>query len=304
MLARELSPYLLQHAHNPVAWRPWSSDAFEEAARRDVPVLVSIGYSACHWCHVMERESFEDPATAERMNRALVCIKVDREERPDIDALYMEYVQRLTGRGGWPLNVFVTPKGAPFFGGTYFPPEPHRGMPSWLEVVQAVVDAYRERKERILERTEDLSRELSTTARSSDESPSDAQVREGISQRIAALDPVWGGFPGAPKFPPHAFLSLCLSLPGLSKDEESLLKTTLDRMAAGGIRDHVEGGFSRYSTDETWTVPHFEKMLYDNALLLGSYVRGWRRTPQHETGLRWLFERVVRGIVGLSLIHI
>ncbi|MEK7392579.1 MAG: thioredoxin domain-containing protein [Fibrobacterota bacterium] len=274
LLIDELSPYLLQHAHNPVDWRPWSDEAFAEAARRDVPVLISIGYSACHWCHVMEHESFSDIATAQEMNAKLICIKVDREERPDIDAVYMEYVQRLSGRGGWPLNVFVTPSKVPFYGGTYFPPSRRGGMPSWLEIVDGVCDGFRREKERIESNAADLARELSgRSEQRTDRFPETAEVREGLSKQILSLDPVWGGFPGAPKFPPHSFLSSCLSEPKLGEDEIRQIGVSLDRIAQGGIRDHVGGGFARYSTDDKWIVPHFEKMLYDNAQLLGVYAQ-------------------------------
>lgn len=271
-LSGELSPYLLQHAHNPVAWQPWSDEAFAEAKRRDVPVLVSIGYSACHWCHVMEHESFADKTTADHMNANMVCIKVDREERPDIDALYMEYLQRSSGHGGWPLNVFVTPERIPFYGGTYFPPRRRGGMPSWSEVVDGVCAAYQREKDNIQAKAEALAQELSADSRTeSKRGPSAQEIEAGISRHILSLDPVWGGFPGAPKFPPHSFLSMCLAKAIGSPDQERLLRLTLDRIGQGGIRDHVGGGFARYSTDEQWIVPHFEKMLYDNAQLLGIY---------------------------------
>ncbi|MBK8800526.1 MAG: thioredoxin domain-containing protein [Fibrobacteres bacterium] len=273
-LAGELSPYLLQHAHNPVAWQPWSDEAFAEAARRDVPVLVSIGYSACHWCHVMEHESFADESTAQHMNANLVCIKVDREERPDIDALHMEYLQRLSGHGGWPLNVFVTPERVPFYGGTYFPPHRRGGMPSWLEVVDGVCAAYQREKGRIQSKAQDLAEELSTGSPSEAKPlPPAQEIEAGITRHILSTDPVWGGFPGAPKFPPHSFLAMCLAREIGSPQEAGLLRLSLDRIGQGGIRDHVGGGFARYSTDEHWIVPHFEKMLYDNAQLLGIYAQ-------------------------------
>ncbi len=272
-LIHELSPYLLQHAHNPVDWRPWSPEAFAEAARREVPVLVSIGYSACHWCHVMEHESFVDQATANVMNEHLVCIKVDREERPDIDALYMEYVQRLTGRGGWPLNVFVTPQMVPFYGGTYFPPSRRGGMPSWLEIVEGVGEGYRREKGQIMSQAGDLAKELSSRKGTEGGFPDPGEVQAGLTRQILSLDPVWGGFPGAPKFPPHSFLAASLAHPGLKEAEIQRLKVSLDRIGQGGIRDHVGGGFARYSTDEHWIVPHFEKMLYDNAQLVGVYAQ-------------------------------
>jgi len=273
-LASELSPYLLQHATNPVDWWPWCDEAFAEAARRDVPVLVSIGYSACHWCHVMEHESFSDAATAAHMNANLVCIKVDREERPDIDAGYMEFVQRLSGHGGWPLNVFVTPEKIPFWGGTYFPPSRRGMMPSWLEVVDGVCDGFRREGARIRSNADALAKELAGSHMAgSDEFPGVEEVESGLSKQILSLDPVWGGFPGAPKFPPHGFLGASMAKGGHSEAEAKALRTTLDRIAQGGIRDHVGGGFARYSTDDKWLVPHFEKMLYDNAQLLAVYAQ-------------------------------
>jgi len=273
-LAGELSPYLLQHAHNPVAWQPWSPEVFAEAASRDVPVLVSIGYSACHWCHVMERESFEDAATAAWMNDHLVCVKVDREERPDLDALYMDYVVAMRGQGGWPLNVFVSPERIPIWGGTYFPPSPRGGMPSWLDVCAAISKGWAQEKDRIRDGAEDLAWRLSGSSRLEIGAiPSTEELRAGMSRQILSMDPVWGGFPGAPKFPPHAFLATALSEPDLTDPERDRLAVALDRMALGGIRDHVGGGFCRYSTDDKWLVPHFEKMLYDNAQLLPVYAR-------------------------------
>jgi hypothetical protein len=273
-LAGELSPYLLQHAHNPVDWRPWSPEAFAEAAMRDVPVLVSIGYSACHWCHVMERESFENADTARWMNEHLVCVKVDREERPDLDALHMDYVVAMRGQGGWPLNVFVSPERIPIWGGTYFPPAARGGMPSWLDVCAAISQGWAQEKDKIRQGADDLALRLSGISRlESGEVPSQALLRDAIEKQILSMDPVWGGFPGAPKFPPHAFLATALREPDLSPPQWEHLAVTLDRMALGGIRDHVGGGFCRYSTDERWLVPHFEKMLYDNAQLLPVYAR-------------------------------
>ncbi len=272
LLAGELSPYLLQHAHNPVDWRPWGDEAFAEAAMRDVPVLVSIGYSACHWCHVMEHESFEDPQTARTMNDLLVCVKVDREERPDLDALYMDYVTAMRGHGGWPLNVFVSPERIPFWGGTYFPPVGRQGMPSWLEVCAAIAKGWAEEKDRIRQGANELAARLSGASRLEiGVIPSQQALREATSRQILSMDHVWGGFPGAPKFPPHAFLSTALEVPDLGPAERDRISVALDRMALGGVRDHVGGGFFRYSTDEHWLVPHFEKMLYDNAQLLPVY---------------------------------
>jgi uncharacterized protein YyaL (SSP411 family) len=288
-LGQELSPYLLQHARNPVDWWPWCDEAFEEARRRDVPVLVSIGYSACHWCHVMERESFEDAETAAAMNDRLVCIKVDREERPDVDALHMEFVHRAGGRRGWPLNVFVTPGRIPFHGGTYFPPRRHGPMPAWLDVVDGVARAYAENKERIEASGADIAGALRERhEEAADSLPGAADLRRGVGKQILSLDPAWGGFPGAPKFPPHGFLRTALAQPNLEAREEAMLRTSLDRIARGGIRDHVAGGFARYSTDEHWVVPHFEKMLYDNAQFLWNYAEAharWKH-PSHARTVR------------------
>ncbi len=272
-LARESSPYLLQHAENPVDWRPWGDEAFAAAAERDVPVLVSIGYSSCHWCHVMERESFEDPATAHVMNDGFVCVKVDREERPDVDALYMEAVQGMTGRGGWPLNVFVTPEQIPFYGGTYFPPEPRHGLPSWTQVLQAISASWRENGEEIREGADRLREQLTGAARLE---PRGEPVREqdlehAVENLRASYDPVNGGFGPAPKFPQASVLEFLLL-----RGELEIAGATLEKIASGGIDDQLAGGFARYSVDASWTVPHFEKMLYDNALLGRAYLHAWQ----------------------------
>jgi uncharacterized protein YyaL (SSP411 family) len=272
-LAQETSPYLLQHAENPVDWVPWGEGAFAEAARRNVPVLVSIGYSSCHWCHVMERESFEDPATAAVMNEQFVCVKVDREERPDVDALYMEAVQGMTGRGGWPLNVFLTPEQIPFYGGTYFPPDARHGMPAWTQVLQAIAESWRENGEQIRAGGDRLREQLSGATRLS---PTAGPVTEEALQRAVenlrqTFDPRHGGFGGAPKFPQASALEFLLL-----RGEREMVEQTLRQMAAGGIHDQLGGGFSRYSVDGAWTVPHFEKMLYDNALLARVYLHAWQ----------------------------
>jgi uncharacterized protein YyaL (SSP411 family) len=272
-LAAETSPYLLQHKDNPVDWLPWGDEALRRARERDVPLLVSIGYSACHWCHVMERESFEDPETAALMNERFVCVKVDREERPDVDAVCMEAVQTMTGHGGWPLNVFLTPEQVPFFGGTYFPPEPRHGMPDWRAVLRAVTHAWDERREEIRAQGDRMAARLAGSAMIE---PSQNPLREeAVQQAIAAargqFDSVNGGFGSAPKFPPHSVLELLLRT-----GEERMALQTLRSMASGGIHDQVGGGFARYSVDATWTVPHFEKMLYDNALLARAYLHGWQ----------------------------
>jgi uncharacterized protein len=270
-LAEETSPYLLQHQDNPVEWLPWGEEAKRLAAERDVPILLSIGYAACHWCHVMERESFEDVETAEYMNERFVPVKVDREERPDVDAIYMEAVQAMTGHGGWPMTVFLDPDGVPFYGGTYFPPEPRAGMPSFRMVMEAVLDAWANRREEIRSRAATTRERLGAVARIP---PAEGTLDHGIVERaILALrgqaDLQNGGFGSAPKFPPSSALDLLLS-----QGERPVVERTLDAMAAGGIYDQLGGGFARYSVDAVWLVPHFEKMLYDNALLARSYLRG------------------------------
>jgi len=292
-LADATSPYLRQHAANPVEWWPWCDEAFAEARERDVPVLVSVGYSACHWCHVMAHESFEDAAIAEAMNAQFVCVKVDREERPDVDSVLMQATVALTGQGGWPMHVFVTPDGHPFFAGTYFPPERRGGMPSFREVVDALGEAWRERRDEVLGSADAIVAQLATlNPVENAAAPRVADVLERLSEGFDALH---GGFGGAPKFPPFMVLDALL----VKGDPASLdmAQRTLELMARGGIHDQVGGGFHRYSVDAHWVVPHFEKMLYDNALGLGTYVRCWRRTPDHDAGLRGLFERVAYGIV-------
>jgi uncharacterized protein YyaL (SSP411 family) len=276
-LARETSPYLLQHAGNPVDWEPWGEEAFGRARAEGKPLLVSIGYSACHWCHVMERESFADEATAAVMNELFVNVKVDREERPDVDAVYMDAVVALTGQGGWPLTVFLTPDGEPFYGGTYFPPEPRHGMPSFRQVLRAVADAYRERPEDVAAQAEAL---VGALRRSADTEPSlepltEELLAEAESGLLSQVDPRWGGFGHAPKFPPASVLEFLLRRRALEP-----VRLTLDGMAAGGMYDLVGGGFHRYSVDAQWLVPHFEKMLYDNALLVPPYLHAWLLTGE------------------------
>jgi uncharacterized protein YyaL (SSP411 family) len=271
-LAQETSPYLRQHQDNPVDWLPWGETALARARELDRPLLVSIGYSACHWCHVMEHESFEDEATAAVMNASFVCVKVDREERPDIDAIYMEAVQTLTGQGGWPLNVFLTPDQEPFWGGTYFPPVPRHGMPSWPQVLEAIARAWGERRAEAVETGGRLAARLVGAAGlKPGAEPFDPGALDLAVARLAeTYDSRDGGFGGAPKFPPASTIGFLL---GRGETEMSL--GTLRAMASGGINDQVGGGFSRYSVDPTWTVPHFEKMLYDNALLGRAYLHGW-----------------------------
>ena len=277
-LAQETSPYLLQHADNPVDWFPWGDEAFAKARAEDKPVLLSVGYAACHWCHVMEHESFEDEATAALMNERFVNVKVDREERPDVDSLYMDAVVALTGHGGWPMTVFLTPGGEAFLGGTYYPPEPRHGLPSFRQVLTAVADAYRERRGDV---TRQASAILDAVRQSAELSPSTDPLTESmLGEATRALerqfDREWGGWGGAPKFPQASTLEFLLRM-HLRGDEEALamVTQTLDAMAAGGMYDIVGGGFHRYSVDREWLVPHFEKMLYDNALLAAVYLHGW-----------------------------
>ncbi len=272
-LAAESSPYLRQHANNPVDWLPWGPGALELAQERDVPLLVSIGYSSCHWCHVMERESFEDERTAQLMNERFVCVKVDREERPDVDALYMEAVQGMTGHGGWPLNVFLTPEGLPFYGGTYFPPQDRPGMPSFTQVLLAVSEAWGERGAEIRASGEQLRERLAGGAllRAAEESFDESSLDAAVQRLRASFDTVNGGFGGAPKFPQASVLEFLMA-----RGEREMSLYTLRSMAGGGIHDQVGGGFHRYAVDQTWTVPHFEKMLYDNALLARAYLHGFQ----------------------------
>jgi uncharacterized protein len=276
-LAQETSPYLLQHADNPVDWHPWGQEVLDRARSEQKPLLVSIGYSACHWCHVMERESFDDEATAAVMNELFVNVKVDREERPDVDAVYMDAVVALTGQGGWPLTVFLTPDGEPFYGGTYFPPEPRHGLPSFRQVLRAVADAYRERPEDVAKQAEALVGALrrSGEAEPSREPLTEALLSEAERALLSQLDPRWGGFGHAPKFPPASVLEFLLRRGALDS-----VRLTLDGMAAGGMYDLVGGGFHRYSVDAEWLVPHFEKMLYDNALLVPPYLHAWLLTGE------------------------
>jgi uncharacterized protein YyaL (SSP411 family) len=270
------SPYLLQHADNPVDWWPWSDEAFAEAKRRDVPVLLSIGYAACHWCHVMAHESFEDPATAELMNGLFVNIKVDREERPDVDAIYMEATQAMTGQGGWPMTVFMTPEGHPFYCGTYFP------TPQFHSLLQGVTQAWLERREDVVEQGQQVVRALTSRgpSLSGGEPPTAELLDRAVDVLRQSYDPVWGGFGGAPKFPPSMVLEFLLRHHARTGDAGSLemVAHTLEMMARGGMYDQLGGGFARYSVDENWVVPHFEKMLYDNALLARAYAHWWRST--------------------------
>ena len=286
-LAHETSPYLLQHAHNPVDWYPWSEEALERARREDKPILLSIGYAACHWCHVMERESFEDEATARIMNEHFVNVKVDREERPDLDAIYMSAVQAMTGHGGWPMTMFLTPEGVPFFGGTYFPPDDRMGMPSFRRVLAGVADAYRSRRDQVLRSGEQLAQiYLPATAAMRSTGALGPGMLERAWRSIAQrYDARQGGFEGAPKFPQTMALDFSLrywrrtgTAPALE-----IAAHSFRRMARGGIYDQVGGGFHRYAVDAVWLVPHFEKMLYDNALLTRLGVHLWQATGDAET---------------------
>jgi uncharacterized protein YyaL (SSP411 family) len=277
-LAQETSPYLLQHRDNPVDWYPWGEEALDRARDEDRPILLSVGYSACHWCHVMERESFEDPETAAYMNEHFVCVKVDREERPDVDALYMEAVQAMTGQGGWPMTVFLDPEGVPFYGGTYFPPDEGRGMPSFRMVMEAIVASFEGKREEIRERAEAIRSRLGAVGEiePDPELPSTAELEEAVRQLLAGADRRHGGFRGAPKFPPASALELLLTRGEPGGEALAVVEETLDAMLAGGIYDQIAGGFARYSVDAVWLVPHFEKMLYDNALLARAYLHGWQ----------------------------
>jgi len=282
-LAGETSPYLLQHADNPVDWYPWGEAALERARRENRPILLSIGYAACHWCHVMEHESFEDPETAELMNSLFVNIKVDREQRPDLDAIYMNAVVAFTqGHGGWPMTVFLTPEGEPFHGGTYYPPQPRMGMPAFRQVLEATAEAYRERPDDVARVAESVTGYLRSAGRLE---PTDEELRPQLLEEATrvlerGVDRTWGGFGTAPKFPPASAVEFLLRMSrrGVGDDPLGAATLTLDGMALGGMYDVLGGGFARYSVDAAWLVPHFEKMLYDNALLAGCYLHGWAVT--------------------------
>jgi uncharacterized protein YyaL (SSP411 family) len=282
-LAGESSPYLRQHRDNPVDWFPWGEEAFAEARRRDVPVLLSVGYSACHWCHVMAHESFEDDDTAALMNERFLNIKVDREERPDVDAVYMEATQAMTGSGGWPMTVVMTADGEPFFAGTYFPKVRRQGMPSFTEVLTAIDDAWRTRRGDLLEQAEKLTAALRQTTVFAGDSPGADLLAAAGPALLDAVDLARGGVGRAPKFPQTMSLDLLLRLHARQPDQRELLDAvtvSLDAMAAGGIYDHLGGGFARYSVDDVWLVPHFEKMLYDQALLVRVYLHAWQVTGE------------------------
>jgi uncharacterized protein YyaL (SSP411 family) len=272
-LADETSPYLLQHKDNPVDWYPWGEEALERAVELDRPILLSIGYSSCHWCHVMERESFENDEIARLMNEHYVCIKVDREERPDVDAIYMEAVQAMTGHGGWPLTAFCDPEGVPFYTGTYFPPEPRQGMPSFPMVLEAVIQSWGTQRDQIRDAANRIRSQLGSASRiDPDTEPlSPGLLDAAVAHFRETADMRNGGFGSAPKFPPSSALEYLLA-----RGETEVVTLTLDRMAAGGMHDQIGGGFARYSVDPIWLVPHFEKMLYDNALLARAYLHGYQ----------------------------
>ncbi|MGH9459563.1 MAG: thioredoxin domain-containing protein, partial [Thermoanaerobaculia bacterium] len=291
-LARETSPYLLQHAHNPVDWYPWGDEAFDRARREQKPVFLSIGYSACHWCHVMERESFEDDETAALLNAHFVSIKVDREERPDVDSIYMQAVQMMTGHGGWPMSVFLTPEGLPFYGGTYFPPDDRRGLPSFRRVLEQLRDVWQTRREDVASASDEVHKAIaSASAIGVAPAPVTREELDAAAGQIASTyDRQFGGFGGAPKFPPSMSIAFLMTVAWRTRDEtlHRIVTHTLDAMARGGIYDQLGGGFHRYATDARWLVPHFEKMLYDNALLAHAYVRAWQWTKEP------LYARVAR----------
>ncbi len=292
-LANATSPYLLQHAENPVDWWEWGPEAFAEAERRDAPILISVGYAACHWCHVMAHESFEDPAVAAYLNDRFVAVKVDREERPDVDAVYMSATQALTGRGGWPMTVFATPAGEPFYAGTYYPPEPRHGMPSFRQLLQAIDEAWHRDREEVTTAAQRIGAALAEQSRQAASGRDPLQrdtvvplLDKAVEQLAAEYDEAVGGFATAPKFPPSMVLEFLLRHHARTGDPRSLrmVEGTCEGMARGGMYDQLAGGFARYSVDAQWTVPHFEKMLYDNALLLRAYVHLWRTTGSELAG--------------------
>jgi uncharacterized protein YyaL (SSP411 family) len=310
-LAVSTSPYLLQHQDNPVDWWPWGEEAFAEARRLDRPVLLSVGYAACHWCHVMAHESFEDQVTAEAMNASFVCVKVDREERPDVDAVYMSATQALTGHGGWPMTVFLTPQGRPFYAGTYFPPRPTQGMPSFRQVLTAISQAWQEQREELLASGGRISAALADRGLPVASGPvREGELAELVEAAVTTLadqeDASHGGFGGAPKFPPSMVLEFLLRHAATTATETATARTardlaarTLAAMARGGLYDQVAGGFARYAVDREWVVPHFEKMLYDNALLARVYLHWWRLTGE-PTGARIAVETCDWMLAGLG----
>ncbi|HZC27764.1 MAG TPA: thioredoxin domain-containing protein, partial [Actinopolymorphaceae bacterium] len=296
-LQHSTSPYLRQHADNPVDWHMWGEEAFAEARRRDVPVLLSVGYAACHWCHVMAHESFEDERTAAYMNDNFVNVKVDREERPDVDAVYMEATLAMTGQGGWPMTCILTPTAEPFYCGTYFPPTPRQGMPSFGQLLAAVVEAWRDRRDEVVKAAGGITAQLDTPRIPTGDVPDATLLDRAVEVLAGDFDPAYAGFGGAPKFPPSMVLEFLLRSAARSGSSDALVmvERTCERMARGGMYDQLGGGFARYSVDQAWVVPHFEKMLYDNALLLRVYLHWWRLTRAP------LAERVVRETAGFLL---
>jgi len=285
-LADATSPYLLQHAHNPVDWFPWGPEALGKAASENKPIFLSIGYASCHWCHVMAHESFEDAEIAEFMNKHFISIKVDREERPDIDSVYMDAVVAMTGQGGWPMSVFLTPGGEPFFGGTYFPPSPMHGMPSFKQVLSSVARAWKSDRQRLVTAGTELSGRIgvSLPLAGSDDDLSSAILDRAADKLFQSYDWTHGGWGGAPKFPQPQVIEFLLQRAAVSRDKlaRDMASHALRRMASGGIYDHIGGGFARYAVDAHWTVPHFEKMLYDNAQLISAYLHAWQLTQDAE----------------------
>lgn len=305
-LANETSPYLLQHAHNPVEWYPWGVEAFEKAKAEDKPLLVSIGYSACHWCHVMEHESFEDEQTAAIMNEHFVNIKVDMEERPDVDQIYMNFVQITTGRGGWPMNVFITADKKPFFGGTYFPPSPRYGMPSWQQVLMGIAEAWNERRDELLKSSEEILTSLKnlTNTEMATGVPDEAMLESAFKSFVRTFDARNGGWGGAPKFPQSMAMDFLLRFWKRTGDENALhmVRFTAEKMAQGGIYDQLGGGLHRYAVDAVWLVPHFEKMLYDNAQLIRLYLHLYQITRENsfkQTAIE-ILEYVIREMLDAS----
>ena len=294
-LVRETSPYLLQHAHNPVDWYPWGEEAFARARTEDKPILLSVGYATCHWCHVMERESFEDEAIASQLGAGFVAIKVDREELPDVDHVYMSALQALTGRGGWPMNMFLTPQLKPFFGGSYFPPNRRHGLLSFSEILAAVREAWMTRRAEVEQQAEALLAHVREGTVAAPRRPADRLHEQAVARLARSFDETHGGFGSAPKFPQSPLLQYLLTLAATGDERaRTMLVSTLQQMAAGGMLDHVGGGFARYSTDQRWHVPHFEKMLYDNAQLARLYAGAYRLTGDErlrfvaEDTLAWL----------------
>ena len=294
-LAKETSPYLLQHAHNPVDWFAWGEDALSKARTEDKPIFLSIGYSACHWCHVMERESFESEEIAKTLNENFVSIKVDREERPDIDSIYMQAVQLMTGHGGWPMSVFLTPEGGPFYAGTYFPPDDRHGMPGFKRVLSHVAEAYRSRRADVQAASEEVRQVINSSLQTKGRVAIERGALDRAAESIANnYDEDHGGFGGAPKFPPSMTLDFLMQVADRTNNRfyADIITVTLNKMARGGMYDQVGGGFHRYSTDAHWLVPHFEKMLYDNALLARLYTRAWQWTKNP------FFARIANEILG------